>query len=251
MIPVRQRIEQWFERLARLVYRNRVKSLLGDLLVSADGTFTTVILKAQTYLARTRDDVLEGFEDRPAPDPAGRSRLYLSNLQNSEMVDVIREVLKKYDGEGFRVYLAGTPVVVSDLVLALNENRPEYYAVPQDRRLVAQEFLLFEGSGSDDLEEVVDAGFRKVRFTIKSPFHDAMVYKALLDRVNEYFQREFPDAEVTATGVMTLFAAMIDNVVRSMAKSYIVALTVITALMMVVYKSQSKTNPRDPDSGNR
>jgi hypothetical protein len=42
---------------------------------------------------------------------------------------------------------------------ALNENRPEFYAIPDEPRLLAQELLLFENSGSDALERLVDSLF--------------------------------------------------------------------------------------------
>ncbi|OGW29626.1 MAG: hypothetical protein A2X56_09485 [Nitrospirae bacterium GWC2_57_13] len=124
--------------------------------------------------------------------------------------------------------------ILKEIHQALNENRPEFYAIPQDRKLVAQEFLLFEGSGSDDLEDVVDTTFRTVRFTIKSPFHDAMVYKVLLDIVHDHFVQVIPEATVTTTGVMALFTGMIHNVITTMAKSYLIALSVITVLMIVL-----------------
>jgi predicted RND superfamily exporter protein len=41
---------------------------------------------------------------------------------------------------------------------ALHENKEEYYTIPKDANLVSQELLLFENSGSDDLEDVVDSG---------------------------------------------------------------------------------------------
>lgn len=124
--------------------------------------------------------------------------------------------------------------ILKEIHRALNENRPEFYAVPQDRKLAAQEFLLFEGSGSDDLEDVVDSSFRTARFTIKTPFHDAILYKGLMDRVRDHFQKTFPDARVVTTGIMSLFASMISNVVTTMAKSYAIALMVITLLMIVL-----------------
>ncbi len=124
--------------------------------------------------------------------------------------------------------------ILKEIHQALNENRPEFYAIPQDRKLVAQEFLLFENSGSDDLEDVVDTTFSKARFTLKSPFHDAMVYKVLLDSVKDHFEKNYPGVTVTVTGVMALFTAIIHNVVTTMAKSYIIALSIITVLMMVL-----------------
>lgn len=124
--------------------------------------------------------------------------------------------------------------IVKEINRALNENRHEFYALPQDRKLAAQEFLLFEGSGSDDLEEVVDSSFRKVRFTIKGPFRDAKAYKALIDVIQDHFAQAYPGAQITTTGIMVLFASMLQNAITTMAKSYIIALSVITLLMMVL-----------------
>ncbi|HAK59332.1 MAG TPA: Fis family transcriptional regulator, partial [Nitrospiraceae bacterium] len=124
--------------------------------------------------------------------------------------------------------------ILKEIHQALNENRREFYAIPQDRKLVAQEFLLFENSGSDDLEDVVDTSFSKARFTLKSPFHDAMVYKVLLDTVKDHFKKNYPGVTITVTGVMALFTAIIHNVVTSMVKSYSYALSIITVLMMVL-----------------
>ncbi|MHC4165030.1 MAG: efflux RND transporter permease subunit, partial [Planctomycetota bacterium] len=73
---------------------------------------------------------------------------------------------------------AGTTVSLADVVMeihqALNENRPDYYAIPTDPALVAQELLLFENAGSDDLEDFVDSQFRSGRFTVKVPMTDAV-----------------------------------------------------------------------------
>ena len=78
--------------------------------------------------------------------------------------------------------------ILKEINQALNENRPEFYTIPQERDLVAQEFLLFENSGSDDLEDVVDSQFSKVRFTIKGPFEDAVRYNGLIESVQHYFE---------------------------------------------------------------
>jgi hypothetical protein len=64
--------------------------------------------------------------------------------------------------------------MLKEIHQALNENRSEFYAVPQDRLLVAQELLLFENSGSDDLEDIVDSQFSSGRMTLKIPWIDAI-----------------------------------------------------------------------------
>jgi hypothetical protein len=124
--------------------------------------------------------------------------------------------------------------ILKEINQALNENRADHYSIPQNRDLIAQEFLLFENSGSDDLEDVVDSQFSKARFTIKGPFKDAVKYHRFLDTINRYFDENFPDATITLTGLMVLLARTVNNAIISMAKSYVIALVVITALMIIL-----------------
>ena len=51
--------------------------------------------------------------------------------------------------------------------------------------MIAQELLLFENSGSDDLEDFVDSAFSKARITVKLPYLDAMDYVVLLEEINK------------------------------------------------------------------
>ena len=94
--------------------------------------------------------------------------------------------------------VAGHPVnkavsivdVVKEIHQALNENRPDFYALPRERPLIAQELLLFENSGSDDLEDVTDTRFETARMTIRTPWVDAMLYPDFLDRARSLPARD-------------------------------------------------------------
>jgi predicted RND superfamily exporter protein len=125
--------------------------------------------------------------------------------------------------------------VLKEIHRALNEDRPGFYAVPEDRRLIAQEFLLFENSGSDDLEDFVDSQFSRARFTIKAPFLDAVAYAGFMDAMEEKLHDTFgDDMELTMTGMLPLLSRTVYNVMVSMIKSYVIAFIVITMLMVVL-----------------
>jgi hydrophobe/amphiphile efflux-3 (HAE3) family protein len=124
--------------------------------------------------------------------------------------------------------------ILKEINQALNEDRSDYYRIPSNRDLIAQEFLLFENSGSDDLEDVVDSQFSKARFTIKGPFKDAVKYSRFVDTVNRYFDENFPEATITLTGMMALMSRTVNNAIISMIRSYVIALVVITALMIIL-----------------
>ena len=125
--------------------------------------------------------------------------------------------------------------ILKEIHQALNENDPDYYRIPQDRRMVAQELLLFENSGSDDLERMVDSQFSQTRITIKTPWVDAVVCKKFIDKIQQRLSDQFQDTvSVHATGLMALLARAISAAIYSMTKSYLVAFVAITILMVVL-----------------
>ncbi|HEY0633932.1 MAG TPA: efflux RND transporter permease subunit, partial [Gammaproteobacteria bacterium] len=118
---------------------------------------------------------------------------------------------------------------------ALNENRAEAYVLPQERDLIAQEFLLFENSGSDDLEDFVDSGFTQARFTAKTPWLDSLVYPPFIRTIEEKARTIFGDnAEITITGTAALFGRTFAAAIESTAQSYLWAFLIITAMMIAL-----------------
>jgi predicted RND superfamily exporter protein len=128
----------------------------------------------------------------------------------------------------------GIDSIVKEINRALNEDRQEAYVIPDDRELVAQELLLFETSGSDDLEDFTDSAFQRARFTMTAPFDDAVLYTRILGKVRAHMRELFPGADIATTGIMPLFVEMISNTIKTMTKSYAIALVIITFMMIAL-----------------
>ncbi len=125
--------------------------------------------------------------------------------------------------------------IIKEIHQALNENRPGFYRVPDNAALIPQEFLLFENSGSDDLEKVVDSSFRKARFTLQVPWLDVFYYTGLLKKIKGSFQTTFENrAEITTTGLMQLFVHTVKAASLSMAEGYVTAAVLITIMMILL-----------------
>jgi hydrophobe/amphiphile efflux-3 (HAE3) family protein len=166
-------------------------------------------------------------------DTGKENGLYDPDLLNRMEAATLFSEAQSY-GEVFVGKAWSLTTILKETNKALNENRQAYYNIPQDKNLIAQELLLFENSGSDDLEDMVDSQFSKARFTLKGPFKDSIQYATLLNTVNRYFKKKFPEAEITLTGMMVLLSQTIDHAVKSMAKSYLTAFVVITILMILL-----------------
>ena len=133
----------------------------------------------------------------------------------------------------------GKTIAVSDVLKeihqALNENRSEFYAIPQDADLVSQELLLFENTGADDLEDFVDTQFRLARFTLKVPYADPLIYDGFLEEVADDFRTAIGDlAEISSTGFMQMMSETVSLVIFGMGRSYILAIGIITPLMILL-----------------
>jgi predicted RND superfamily exporter protein len=118
---------------------------------------------------------------------------------------------------------------------ALNENREEFYRIPDNRQLIAQELLLFENSGSDDLEDFVDSRFQIARFTVKMPWVDGVHYSTFIDDVEQRFRRVLgDDVQLSVTGMAALLSRTMHATILSMAESYAIAAGVITLMMILL-----------------
>ena len=118
---------------------------------------------------------------------------------------------------------------------ALNNNDEAYYKIPDNRALIAQELLLFENSGTDDLENQVDSLFSKTRITMKLPWKDAATFVNLENDIRQYaIDILGPEVKVVVTGLALLMLETINAMIESTIISYLIAALVITVLMVLL-----------------
>ena len=165
-------------------------------------------------------------------DTGKKNGLYDPRILN-KLEESTRFMEEEFHTEQVTVGKAWTiTTVLKEINQALHGNDRQYYSVPQDSKLVAQEFLLFENSGSDDLEDVTDSQFSMARFTIKVPFIDAISYTEFITGVKNYFLKKYPEADVWETGMVSLFVQVITSAIISLRVSYLYAMVIITILMI-------------------
>lgn len=134
---------------------------------------------------------------------------------------------------------AGATHSVADLVkeihLALHDERPELYAIPDRREAVAQELLLFEASDFDDLARVTSADRATARLTVRIPWVDAVHYPPFLDALEAEIDQL--RLRATLTGSTVVMARTVEALMQSLVRSYALCFLVITPLMMLLIGS--------------
>jgi predicted RND superfamily exporter protein len=151
-------------------------------------------------------------------------------------IDLLAREVKSLDVNDIEVGQAFSFVdVLKEIHRALNGNDSAFYVVPDDRALIAQELLLFENSGADDLEELVDTRFSKARLSLLVTYHDGFLYLDLVNAIRDAVDEIIGDrAEVHTTGLVELWLRTFFAMLTSTAKSYAIALLVISPLMVLL-----------------
>lgn len=153
------------------------------------------------------------------------------------------EVMEAIDqfGNTFEHYtdahvFVGKTLAISDILKetnrALNENKEEYYTIPQ-KDLIAQELFLFEISSPDDMYDFVDSQFQKTRITMKIPWKDSSAFNDLTQSISNFMDTHFKNMTFQLTGLPMLMSRTLNAIIESMLTSYIVAMVVITIMMIL------------------
>ena len=104
--------------------RAMANPLLEDLLLSEDHTIATIVIRTNAFSSQgvTQDDALGGFDDLNAPSGEPAERVYLTDAENTELVDTVTAIAMAYDAPDFKVYVGGSPVIVDVLKKSMQTN---------------------------------------------------------------------------------------------------------------------------------
>jgi predicted RND superfamily exporter protein len=154
-------------------------------------------------------------------------------------IDEVRAVTEGFTSNSITADRALSIVdVVKETHRALNENQSEFYVIPDNRELISQELLLFENSGSDDVENLVTSQFDTARMTVRVPLVDGALYLPFMDAYSARLRSILgDDVSVQLTGGVPLLANTIHAALATMLRSYATALVIISILMMLLLGS--------------
>jgi predicted RND superfamily exporter protein len=154
-------------------------------------------------------------------------------------VEELDAVIADHRARGARITHTNSIVeIVKETHQALNANDEDFYAIPQNPRLIAQELLLFENGGADDLEKVVDTDFQRTRLTLKTRWRDGIDLGRFLRETEVDLAGVLADqSDLTITGMSVVIARTVGATIESVLRSYGVALALITPLMILLIGS--------------
>jgi predicted RND superfamily exporter protein len=128
--------------------------------------------------------------------------------------------------------------VLMDLNRSFNEGDLAYHVLPETRELVAQYLLLYEMSGGEEVEEYVSGDFSRANLELRLKAVESSELAKLAEVLEAHLAEYPPQASsVRLTGIGALWLQLMDYITQSQIRGFLLAFTVIGALLCFVFRS--------------
>ncbi len=125
--------------------------------------------------------------------------------------------------------------LVEEMHWGFHAENPAYRILPDNRALIAQYLLIYDG---DDLYELVNRDFTRTRLTLNLSLHGARALNQFIDEMNGWLaDQEMGELQVTPAGFGRLFADQEQLTIDGQINSLAVAVGLITLLMFLMWRS--------------
>lgn len=126
----------------------------------------------------------------------------------------------------------------------LTDGREANYKIPDDKIVLSQTLVTFEGADPATRKLFVDDDWKVGRLSLQAYNRSSYEYEEFINQVEnwlkEYFdplKKEFPSLKVSLTGGVPLMMKMLNYISINQIKSFALALCVVTLILLVVYGS--------------
>ncbi len=127
--------------------------------------------------------------------------------------------------------------IVKEMNMTLNEDKEEFYTIPDNREMIAQLLFLYEISGGTKTYKWVDEEYSLLRGQIEVSRFASTEMQYEIEQIEALSRELLPEAELAIVGSAARFAAMNDKIVIGELKSFLLALVIIAILLALVFSS--------------
>jgi len=157
------------------------------------------------------------------------------------------EALRKI--EALQEHMEGHPLVngstsivdfIKKMNKSLNENREEYYAIPDDEVLIAQYFLIYSTGGDPtDFDNYVDFDYRLANVRIRMNKSEYVDERVVLEVAQKYIESNFNSENITAnlSGKVALDYQWINQLANNHLKGVLLALLAVLIVAALSFRS--------------
>ncbi|GAA6143123.1 MMPL family transporter [Hydrogenophaga sp. 5NK40-0174] len=125
--------------------------------------------------------------------------------------------------------------LMEEMNWAFNEEDPAFRALPDNDRMLAQLLLIYDG---DDLEELVDPDYQRMRIQLNMNVHGANAIEAVMNKIQARIDlAQTPGLTWQMAGFGRMFADQEDLLVQGQVRSFTGAFLQIFLIMLLLWRT--------------
>lgn len=213
--------------LITLIFGFGIKNLQVNGRVFDDISQDTELMRDSRFFANNLSPQfpLEFIINTGSPDSAITAEMMRKIKQLEEIIQSYPEIHR----------VAGLHTLVGEIHQVMNVDSVVNY-LPDSDNTIAQYVLLLEINDSETLSKYVNFDFSKLRVTAFTEDAGSKKINQIREEISSEIETLFPGKEVIVTGTTILNADLTDKIVYSLAWSILLALTAITAIMVLMFR---------------
>lgn len=235
--------DRFVDRVARfdLKYRNLIFTVAAAAFLLSLAGITRVHVSTESITNfDSESDVRKGFEivnERLGGANhfyvviEGSHRDTFKDPGNLGLLKELQAWLEQQPEVGSTISLADYLMLINQ---AFNENNPDYYRIPESKRLITQ--LLFL-SANEDLERIVDARYKTTNIVVRSRVINSDDMTALIARINQRLADLPEHLEPAVTGNPVLISETLTDIIVGQARSVGLALIFVYGILAIMFMS--------------
>lgn len=127
--------------------------------------------------------------------------------------------------------------MIKEMYRVLNEDKAEFYTIPDDRDMLTQLLFFYEISDSSSLYDDLTETYNAAHVHVEISDYNANIIVDDIEKAEASAKRLFPDAKVAVVGTVAENAAMNSTIVTSELKSFGSSFVMIAILLIIVFAS--------------
>ncbi|KPA14014.1 RND transporter [Candidatus Magnetomorum sp. HK-1] len=163
---------------------------------------------------------------------------HADGVKNPDFLKKLSLLQKQLDKEPELAKSTSIADIVKQLNKVLTDNKDSSYAIPDTREAIAQELLLYEMDKDNDISYFVDTMYKETRLTIRIPMESSKEMEQKINLVKSKIKALFHDTvSITFGGYIPLYVKMMDYIMQSQVRSFLIAFGVIFLIIGCLFRS--------------
>ena len=244
-------LDHLFDRITIIVFHHANKIVYGFFIISAISVILSLQLRGSYYPLKwlSEDNTLRIATELIDKEMKGSVLLEIliktnvqNKLYNSDFAYLVDNFITNSNQISADNYHPAKAISYTSIIKEINKalygNDKTFYKIPKSDKLIAQELLLFDCSGQDDLNQFVDNLYSTARISILLPRSDAMDDIILIDQIKKHLITLFnPQYSIVFTGGIPLVSKVVVVVRNEFIFSYLMVYGLITVIMILLLGS--------------